>query len=180
MTMFDAQQAWFMLGCIARLGVALVLVLAAMHSMRDWPGYNAIVVNYRILPRPLGIAAAWVLPPLELLAAALLLIAAPIGALLGLALMAAFTGAVAINVWRGRTHIDCGCGGAEGQRLSWALVLRNALLMLLLAGAFAAPDGGGLNAATIIGIGGSTFFLVGTYFAANQLLTNQQKFGRPA
>ena len=49
------------------------------------------------------------------------------------ALFAAYTGAIAINLQRGRIHIDCGCGMARlagrDQQLSWGLVVRNTLLM---------------------------------------------------
>ncbi|GIS18476.1 MAG: hypothetical protein CM15mP120_03920 [Pseudomonadota bacterium] len=41
---------------------------------------------------------------------------------------------------RGRQHIDCGCGG-EGTPISWGLVLRNAVL-LLIALPLSTPDGG--------------------------------------
>jgi hypothetical protein len=175
MTMFDDQQAWFMLGCIVRLGMAAIFALAAADSLRDWPSYGAIVVEYRIVPRPVALSAARVLPLLEVLAAGLLLVGAPPGALLGLALMAVFTAAVGINLWRGRVDIDCGCGAAAGQRLSWSLLLRNLLLTALLAGASVAPCRGRLDVAAMVGILGGTFFLVTAYFTANQLLTNRQR-----
>ena len=43
------------------------------------------------------------------------------------ALLAIYAGAIAINLARGRRQIDCGCGG-DAHPLSWALVVRNAVL----------------------------------------------------
>jgi hypothetical protein len=177
MTGFESFQAGFMLGWVARLAMAAIFALAALESLRDWAAYAAITVNYRVLPRNMAIVAACLLPALELLAALLLLAGVPAGALLGLGLMWVFTAAVAINVWRGRTDIDCGCGGAAGQMLSWSLVVRNALLAVLLAGAAAAPRVGRLDSAALICIAGSALFLVTTYFSANQLLANRQRLG---
>ena len=41
-------------------------------------------------------------------------------------LMAAYGGAISVNLLRGRPWIDCGCGG--GEQLSWLLVGRNLVL----------------------------------------------------
>ena len=48
-------------------------------------------------------------------------------------LLVLYAVAMAINLWRGKRNIDCGCGG-DGQSLSWALVLRNAVLAGLALG----------------------------------------------
>jgi hypothetical protein len=58
-------------------------------------------------------------------------------------LLVLFAAAMAINIWRGRPHIDCGCfQSALKQTLSWTLVARNAGLALLLAVPVAVPEGG--------------------------------------
>jgi hypothetical protein len=93
---------------------------------------------------------------------------------LGLGLLALFTGAVAINVARGRVAIDCGCGGANGQKISRALVVRNLIMMLGVTLVWAAPNWGFVDAATAIGIVGFSVTLTVLYFAANQLMTNVQ------
>jgi hypothetical protein len=38
--------------------------------------------------------------------------------------------AIAINLARGRTEIDCGCGGTESKPLSGLLLIRNTLLAI--------------------------------------------------
>jgi hypothetical protein len=180
MSFSDYQTALFMLGCIARLTLAAIFAGAAVHSVRDWPGYTAIVTEYRVAPRGMGILASWVLPPLQGVAAVALLAWPGPGALLGLALLALFTGALAVNLRRGRLDIDCGCGGADGQQISAGLVLRNLLLMAFLAGAMGAPLSGETDIAAYIGVAGGAAFCIATYFAANQLLANQQRLSAGA
>ena len=94
--------------------------------------------------------------------------------LAGLGLLGVVTGAVIVNLLRGRTDLDCGCGGAGGdQRLSWGLVLRNALLAAALAFAAARPgerDLVWLDYATMLV---ATLSLFGLYAGANQLLANR-------
>jgi hypothetical protein len=102
---------------------------------------------------------------------------------LGLTLLALFTVAITVNLARGRVLIDCGCGGASGQKLSRGLVVRNFLMMLGLALAWAAPQwlaegdrstGPMTIGAMVIGVGGASLALTVLYFAANQLMTNFQ------
>ena len=53
-------------------------------------------------------------------------VASPGLALVAMALLALFAAAMAINIRRGRDHIDCGCGQSFlRQTLSWMLVARN-------------------------------------------------------
>jgi len=93
--------------------------------------------------------------------------------------MALFTTAIAINLARGRVSIDCGCGGATGQKLSIGLVVRNLLMMLGLVLAWRAPQWAPGAAATVIGVGGASLTLTVLYFAANQLMTNFQALRTP-
>lgn len=161
-------------GAVCRLAMAAIFAQAAFHSLRDWPTYAAVVENYRLAPAPAARLAARVLPAGEIVAAALLLIPSLrfAGPSLGLLLMGAFTAAVAVNVARDRVQIDCGCGGASGQQVSAALVLRNLLLCGLLAASMAAPVPHTIDAAFVVGVLGAAGFAVLLYFAANQLMAN--------
>lgn len=161
-------------GAVCRLALAAIFAQATIHALRDFSTYAAIVENYRLVPPPAARLAARVLPAAELAAAALLLIPATriAGPALGLLLMAVFTAAIWVNLARGRVHIDCGCGGASGQRLSGALVARNLLLCALLAATAAAPHPKNIDAAFAVGVAGAAAFLVALYFAANQLMAN--------
>jgi len=50
------------------------------------------------------------------------------GALLAVGLLLLITAAVGLNVLRGRTHIDCGCGWGPEVPLGGGLLLRNLVL----------------------------------------------------
>jgi len=123
---------------MGRVCLGLVFLTAAAHKLRHGAVFPAIVANYRILPRRLAAPVARILPWAEL-AVGLALVtraAEPWPALAALLLLGAFAGAMAVNLRRGRAHIDCGCGqSALRQTLSWSLVGRNLGLALL-----AAPD----------------------------------------
>lgn len=173
----DYQTASFMLGEVARLTVAAIFALAAIHAMRDWAVFAGIVEQYRIAPRRLSAIIAWTVPPLELAAAAALLVPSRAGAILGLCLMASFTAAIILNIARGRVSIDCGCGGVSGQTLSRGLVLRNAGVMAGLAVAWGTPTRGTVEGMTAIGVICASAALIALYFAANQLMRNLQQFG---
>jgi Methylamine utilisation protein MauE len=124
---FDPIIAW-----TARLLLALVLATAALGKLRALDEFIGVVHNYRVLPELLVRPVAYGLPPLELLLAIGLLLeptrtlAAPATA----TLLAVFALAMAINIGRGRTEIDCGCfANALRQRIGWALVVRNLVLI---------------------------------------------------
>ncbi|MFD2428852.1 MauE/DoxX family redox-associated membrane protein [Sphingobium scionense] len=59
---------------------------------------------------------------------------APVPVLLAMLLLSLFAGAMAINIARGRSHIDCGCGRSQLRHpIGWPLVIRNLLLVALVA-----------------------------------------------
>jgi cytochrome c oxidase subunit IV len=172
----DYAVSYFMLGEVARLTVAVIFALAAFHAMREWTVFGGIVEQYHIVPRRLAVIFAWILPPLELAAAAALVLPETCrpGAMLGMGLMAMFTAAIIVNLARGRVAIDCGCGGASGQKLSMGPVLRNLLVMAGLAFALEAPLEGVIDGMTTIGVICASLALTALYFAVNQLMTNFQ------
>ena len=116
----------------AALGFAVLLGVASGRKFRDLDAFRLVLADYRLLPgwllRPaaLGVAAveialalAWLVAPWSSGIAGL----AGIGTAVLLLLYAA---AIAANLHRGRSWIDCGCGG--GGSLSWVMVVRNAVL----------------------------------------------------
>ena len=118
-----------------RVCAGLVFVLAATQKAQHWRIFSAVLANYRLLPRALVTPAAALLPPVEMLVGILLLSAQirPFGALAAIALLSLFAAAMAINLKRGRSEIDCGCGHSFlKQNLSWLLVGRNAGIAALL------------------------------------------------
>ena len=174
----DYAVSFFMLGEVARLTLAAIFALAGFHAMREWTVFGGIVEQYRIVPPRLAWIFARILPPLQWVAAAALVLpmASRAGAVLGLCLMTLFTAAIIVNLARGRVSIDCGCGGASGQKLSMGLVLRNLVVMVGLIMARVAPPQGAVDGVTAIGVICASLALIALYFAANQLMTNFQAF----
>jgi hypothetical protein len=130
--------------------------------------FVGVVRNYRLLPTAAVRPFAYLVPPIELVLAAALLLrpaasSAPLAAALLLTLFAA---AMAINVRRGRSDIDCGCfAGVLRQKLSWALVARNLVLAAGLLAIALAPQGtralGWLDVVTLLA-GAGTLLLAWT------------------
>ena len=111
--------------------LAALFAVAAISKLGAMEEFHGVVRNFRLLPDPLAKPVAMALPVAELAVAAGLLIAplAPPAALTAALLLAGFGIAIAINVMRGRTAIDCGCfRNGMKQRISWAMVGRNAVL----------------------------------------------------
>ena len=125
--MLDPVIVW-----TARLVLAAVLLAAAVAKLRALEEFAGVVHNYRLLPELLARPVAYALPVLEIVLALGLLLdpTRRPAAVATAALLAVFALAMAINLWRGRAHIDCGCfAAALKQRLSWALVARNGVLI---------------------------------------------------
>ena len=117
---------------IAAGTLVCVFARAAMHKVTDLTMFVHPMGGYRLLPAALLRPAALGLLVIEIAVILGLIVPAtrPFAAGIALVLLAIDAGAIAVNLVRGNTHIDCGCGGA-GQGLSWYLVARNAVLVML-------------------------------------------------
>jgi uncharacterized membrane protein YphA (DoxX/SURF4 family) len=95
----------------ASLFLGLVLATAALPKIRRPDEFQGVVANYRLLPSFMVAPFARLLPWLELCSAVALLVplAREVAAWVAAGLFMMFALALAINVGRGRTHIDCGC-----------------------------------------------------------------------
>ncbi len=141
--------------------VALIFLTAAYGKLRHWAVFQGVIANYRLLPQVLVAPVAYLLPPVEvLLGAALLLgLGSPWPEFVAASLLMLFALAMGINIARGRRHIDCGCfQSALKQTLSWKLVIRNVVLSLLLGAAALSP-----------GLPGDLFMLVNGLLAGGVL-----------
>jgi hypothetical protein len=144
---------------------ALIFLGAAAGKMRHWQAFEGVVANYRLLPRALIPAVAYALPPVEAVIGASLLIGAaspwaPLGAA---ALLGVFALAMAVNLLRGRSHIDCGCfQTALKQKLRWPLVARNVVLMPLVgfSGILRAAPAAGMDVLNGLMAGGALFLVL--------------------
>jgi len=164
------------IGALASAAVAafaaFLFARAALHKAWDFTAFTGFVQDYRLLPEALvRLAAAALLLAEGLVVAAMLIPGArAFGLVLGAGLLLGYGIAMAVNVARGRRHIECGCGGAV-QPVTPALLARNAMLaMLLIAGALAPAAPLGLaEAAAAIAAGLIAF---AGYLMADQLLSN--------
>lgn len=118
----------------ASLFLGLVLVGAALAKLAHWTAFRGVVGSYRLLPDVLVVPFAWALPPVEVAVGAglALRVGTPWAALLAAGLFCMFAIAMAVNLARGRTYIDCGCfQSALRQSIDWRLVARNGGLAAL-------------------------------------------------
>ena len=160
---------------IVSYAAAAVLLHGAWHKWQERELFAAALQNYALIPEVAVPSASNLLIASEATIGFLLCIpmAKPIAQGAGFLLLLVVSAAVAVNLLRGRTEISCGCGGGSGdQQISWGLILRNSLFVLLL-GLAALPT----VARTLISIdylivGLGVAMLAGLYAAASQLLTN--------
>lgn len=116
------------------LGLALLFAFAAGHKLADRGRYLAVFANYHLMPGPLVPWVAAAVVAAEVVAVLLLALppARALGAYLSAVLLAAYALAIAINLLRGRTRIDCGCFGfGRHDRIAWTMVARNLALVAL-------------------------------------------------
>lgn len=104
------RQPWLVR--LARIGIGVVFLAAALGKIGDTAAFAGQIVNYRLLPvAPVNLIAI-TLPWIELLAglALVLGVRARSGAVIVLVLMATFTLAVG-SAWARGLDFECGCFG---------------------------------------------------------------------
>jgi uncharacterized membrane protein YphA (DoxX/SURF4 family) len=119
-------------GLIARLVLASVFISAALPKLKDPVAFAAAIDAYRTISGSWAMAAATVLPWLELIIAVGLLTpwlrrasAWIMALLLGLFI------ALHLSAWARGLNIDCGCFGESGSSPDYHwLILRNLALLL--------------------------------------------------
>lgn len=109
--------------------LAFLFANAGAHKLRDRLRFSAQLAEYRLLPTGLVVFTATGLGILEILVAVALIVPATreIAGLTAATLLCTYALAIGINLLRGRSYIDCGCGDTP-QMLSGWLLVRNALL----------------------------------------------------
>lgn len=176
LTALDALQ-----GMAIQAGAVLLILLflqAAWHKFSDYGRFLGLLADYRLLPELLLEPAARLLLLSEALCALLLVwpVSRPAGAVLAASLLLLYALAIAINLLRGRVQVECGCGGA-GQPLSWWLVLRNALLLLI---ALACALAGSIALEPLASAAGvlAGLLLWGSYSLTGQVFANLARLQR--
>jgi uncharacterized membrane protein YphA (DoxX/SURF4 family) len=116
-----------------RVALALLFAAAAWHKLSDRARFQATLDAYALLPASMLSPASWLLPAFELaIALALLLpVSSRAAALFAAVVLLAYSAAIALNLARGRSQIDCGCFmSSKTTPLSGALLLRNSVLLV--------------------------------------------------
>jgi len=159
--MSDLLSQWHVdpvLRCALRSGLAVLVLAAAAHKLRDFPSFVAAVDRYAIVGSGRSRVAAAVLVALEIGVGGSLVLggASPLPAMAVAALFGVYTLAIAINLWRGRHDVACGCGGpVDGVPIGPSLVVRNLVLMaaaVVAAVPATARTMTGLDAVTVLGL----------------------------
>lgn len=164
----DPAIAALILAC-----TALLFGAAAAHKLRDLRRFDEIFTAYGLIPLPARWRLSRVVPLLEAAVAAGLLFepSRTAAACVGIALLLAYAGAIAVNLLRGRRDLACGCGGPDDRRpiAAW-MVGRNILIALLSAAVMLpwSPRPLVLTDAVTIGFGTATCALM--YLCLDRLL----------
>lgn len=117
-----------------RGALTTLLLVAAWHKLRDPIGFWQAVSGYQLLREKLEQPVARLIPLMEIALAFSFVVfpASPLPIVAAMALWLLYGSAIAVNLLRGRTELDCGCGGiGADQTIHWGLVLRNGVLTLV-------------------------------------------------
>ena len=164
------------------LSLALLWIVAAVHKLREFAVFSIVLADYRLIPERAIHACAAAVIALELgLGVGLVIPAMRSPALVGSALLlVAYAAAIAVNLYRGRRFIDCGCMGPAGhQPLSGWLVARNLSLAVLALVGMLPGQGRALVWIDAITITAATGVAALLYAATNRLVANAPDLAQP-
>jgi len=158
--------------------LAAVFAVAAWHKVSAWPRFKASLAAYKLVPAPAVAVVGASLALAELVAVLLLCLSPlqPYGLMLAMGLLAIYACAIGVNVARGRTQIDCGCGD-EPTPVSLTLVLRNAVLIASCGYALSEPSGEVTWLAAVVAAGLSVVAFA-LYCIIDQLIANRARHRR--
>lgn len=158
--------------------LAAIFAVALRHKVFAWPRFKASFAAYKIVPDAFVGVVAGGLVFAEGVAVIGLLLLQPLGLLAGGGLLAIYAMAIAINVARGRRHIDCGCGD-EPTPVSLILVARNTVLIGLAVTAYALQPGlQTLSVWAVVVALSAALVAFGIYLAMEQLIANRGRHQR--
>lgn len=166
---------------VVALSLALLWFVAAAQKLNGFAVFVTVLTDYRLVPQGAARACAVAVIGLELeLAVCLLIPVLRNAALAGSALLLAlYAAAIAVNLFRGRRFIDCGCMGPAGrQSLSGSLVARNLLLALLALAAMLPVQARPLLWFDAIAVTAAVCAAALLYAAINRLIANGPDLAR--
>ncbi len=176
MSLIESELLFSTLALIVRLGLLVLFVFSLAHKLRNLSLFNENIRDYRLTPEGLNAVVAAAILFVEF-SIVILLVAKPvIGFALAGSMLLLYAVAMFINLMRGRSTIDCGCGRAgTGQTISYSLVMRNIAISLV---AFLSTQGPAIASFSqqqlLLGLAGLVVTML-LYSAINELLVNAPK-----
>lgn len=158
-----------------QLFAIILFIQAAVHKARGYIDFVSVLSGYKLIPISLIWIVAGLVILVETLAVLGLLLTIPLLKYLAAALLVIYAIAIEINVVRGRTEIDCGCGG-QSLPISQSLVSRNLVIAGLLAGSTHIVGFVGILQVGVeywLLIAGTVMVFGSLYLSYNQLCLNQ-------
>lgn len=118
-----------LIAIVIATSLSILFLLAARHKLGVPHRFEAQLAAYRIVPDSMLKPIVRLLPWIEVSVAIGLLFATmrPFAGVVAATLLSVYSLAMAVNLFRGRSMIDCGCGDTP-QPLSIWLMLRNTVL----------------------------------------------------
>lgn len=115
----------------AKVVGAGVMLAGAVGKTAYFGEFREILTAYGLIPRYLVRPTSLFLLGAEFAAAAGVLVnrTTTVAALLAIGLLIVYSVAIALNLFRGRTSLPCGCGGKGSEPISLSLVIRNGALL---------------------------------------------------
>ena len=165
------------LAILIACGGSVLFALAALHKLRDMRHFSAAFANYGVPPALLRLNPPWAIPALELgVAVGVWVPAGTVSAvLLAVALLLAYSAAIALNLRAGRAGIPCGCGGPDPEQpIAWWMVWRNLLLSSVLLAVLAPRSARPLELTDFATIGCGLASMTLLYAAAGRLLVQNR------
>ncbi len=165
------------------LGLGTLFLLGAVHKATALAEFRTVLAGYRVLPENLVKVTALAVTAVEagIGLAWLLLADKRAVATATIVLLLVYAGAIALNLLRGRRHIDCGCSfgrsAGGGEFLSGWLVGRNLVLAALAATAGLPVINRTLGALDYVTLAAALAAGTLLFATANQLIQNRAAAG---
>lgn len=166
---------------VIQICLGLLLLGAAWGKARDFNTFRYVLADYQVLPAGVvpGVAVVAVLAEAVLgfgwLLAWLPGVGLDVVPVATAALLGLYGCAIVLNLLRSRRFISCGCGfgSTGGEQLSWWLVVRNGVLMVLAASAGWPGSGRVLGMIDVFTVAVTVIAAVLLYAAFHQVLANR-------
>jgi hypothetical protein len=163
---------------IVALLVTFVFAHAATHKVMEYTRHVGIVADYQVMPAQFVPLLAPLIIILEFSAAILALLPATrsTGLILAVGLLLVYLLSIGLNLLRGRTSIDCGCGwGSQKHPISGWLLIRNLLFIIIILPTLLPLANRTLHLADWILVAFASSAVIAVYYIGDVLIANWLK-----